>query len=214
MDITNEGNFRPSHPTPRLGIAMVTGSFLPAQTNSDIQVQKVAAALIRRGHKVVVLTTRLPGQRFLEIWNGIRIYRLFSISLGGHNQALASASTLKRILGDNKIDVIHIHDLSFLTIRAIKVAQSLKIKTVYSPHNNENVNPRPFYLNILMAPIQRYAEHLCKQSKDIVCTSTEQAAQMKWEAPRARVHCIANPTPGGMAKGGLSQKISYPGFQG
>ncbi|HKK14186.1 MAG TPA: glycosyltransferase, partial [Gammaproteobacteria bacterium] len=62
---------------------MISDDFLPAATGVGIYIQRVAAELAGRGHHVSVITTRRRGEPSFEIWNGVRVYRTFTLKIFG-----------------------------------------------------------------------------------------------------------------------------------
>lgn len=111
-------------------IAMVTDDFLPAKTGVGIHVQNIAPELVRRGHTVLILTSRRPGQPAEETWNGVKIYRFFSLSVLGFYQALPATADINNIFRENHVNVVHFPYLSFLMYRAHRAAKSLGLRTV------------------------------------------------------------------------------------
>ncbi|MBK8576194.1 MAG: glycosyltransferase [Elusimicrobia bacterium] len=97
-----------------LSICMVTDDFLPAKTGVGFHVQQIAPELVELGHTILVLTSRCPGQPAHETWNGVQIYRFFSLPVVGFYQALPSKSDIAKILKDNRVDRVHFHYLSFM----------------------------------------------------------------------------------------------------
>ena len=73
-----------------VSVCLVTDDFLSAKTGVGVHVQKIAPQLVRRGHPVVVITARQPGQPAQESWNGVSVYRFRGFSVAGFYQALPS----------------------------------------------------------------------------------------------------------------------------
>ena len=64
-----------------LTIAMISDDFIPALTGVGIHVQKMSREMVARGHRVIVITTRRQGQPSSEIWEGVRVDRVFSLPI-------------------------------------------------------------------------------------------------------------------------------------
>ena len=47
-------------------IAMITDDFLPAKTGVGVHVQKIVEELVKHGHRLVIITSRKPGQASVE----------------------------------------------------------------------------------------------------------------------------------------------------
>jgi glycosyltransferase involved in cell wall biosynthesis/SAM-dependent methyltransferase len=174
-------------------IAMVTDDFFPATTGVGVHVQKVAPELARRGHKVVVLTSRLPGQPAEETWNGVKVYRFFSVPLFGHYQALPSGRAIRRILTENNVVRVHFHYISFMMLRVLNVARSLSIRTVYTAHMTVDHLTQPVLLRPLRGLFKRILQKTGNRFDDIICVSSKQMAQMKTVHPQAQVTFLSNP---------------------
>ena len=72
----------------RLSICMVSDDFLPAMTGVGIHLKLVAPELARRGHQVSVITTRRAGEPEVDQWEGVTIFRVFTLKAYGFYQAL------------------------------------------------------------------------------------------------------------------------------
>ena len=62
-----------------LSICMVSDDAKPAATGVGTHIQLLTRELARRGHRVSVLTTRRKGEPQLEIWEGVRLHRTFTL---------------------------------------------------------------------------------------------------------------------------------------
>lgn len=62
-------------------IAMITDDFAPAVTGVGVHVQKVAGELVRRGHRVVVVTSRRRDQPAFDVTDGVRVHRVRCVSV-------------------------------------------------------------------------------------------------------------------------------------
>ena len=113
-----------------LSICMVSDDFLPAMTGVGIHIKLVAPELVRRGHKVCVLTTRRKGEAEVEQWEGVTIYRVFTLKAYGFYQALPSQGTVRDILARVKPDLVHHHYVGFMMRQVCIVAESLRLPQV------------------------------------------------------------------------------------
>ena len=132
-----------------MNIAIVTNLFPPIQTGSSYWTKELALNLLKKGHKVIVMTCLFSGENVESEKNldDILIYRLPStlnlpktkLFLNFKQFYLMWSKTnekkMEKILSDNKIDVIHqcghLLDSAFLTKR---VAKKLRIPTICSVH--------------------------------------------------------------------------------
>src|SRR5262249_55003399 len=116
-----------------------------------IHTSKLALGMARRGHHVVVVTTRCPGQKKLEKWNDISIYRIFSLPFGDFRGAIPSRRTVETILRQEDVNIVHHQSLGILAIQSGRAARSLRIKQIYTYNmlvdhlTQSNWFLRPFY---------------------------------------------------------------------
>src|SRR5881394_2788466 len=64
-----------------LNICMTSDDVHPAATGVGIHVQNISRELAKRGHRISILTTRRPGEPEQETWEGVRLYRLFTLKV-------------------------------------------------------------------------------------------------------------------------------------
>ncbi|WP_301101740.1 glycosyltransferase [Propionivibrio sp.] len=176
-----------------LTIAMVSDDFLPAGTGAGVHIQKVTRELVRLGHRVLVLTSRRPGQPATEVWNGVELHRFFSVPTYGMYQAIPSRSAIRQILIENRVDVIHYQYLSFMMLQAMSVAGPMWIRAVYTAHMTIDHITQPFFMKPFRNILTRLYIGLCEKFDDIVCVSAKQGRQMEQFNLTSRVHIITNP---------------------
>jgi glycosyltransferase involved in cell wall biosynthesis len=123
-------------------IGMVLDAFYP----SDIRVNKEASALIDAGFSVSLLCKRRKNEEKEEVVDGINVVRIWS---GQSNFSKGIIDVIhsvffvhpifvfhiKRFLKQNKIDVIHVHDLPIVKT-AILAAKKTNIRVVSDFHEN------------------------------------------------------------------------------
>ncbi|MBK8576205.1 MAG: glycosyltransferase family 4 protein [Elusimicrobia bacterium] len=174
-----------------LTIALVTDDFFPAKTGVGVHVQQIAPELVKKGHTVLVLTSRRPGQPAYETWNGVHIHRFYSIPLAGFYQALPSLKDILVLLRNYQVDVVHFHYLSYLVFKAMQAAQSIQLPTVYTAHMTVDYLIQPLF----MKPFHRFLtwgyNWLMRRVDRIVCVSRNQMAEFK--PFKAEVRFISNP---------------------
>jgi 1,2-diacylglycerol 3-alpha-glucosyltransferase len=92
-----------------LSILMASDDFLPAGTGVGTHIKILAPELVKRGHSVSVITSRRRGEPAEEVWEGVKIFRVFSVPAYGFYQALPSRDTLLRVIREVRPDLIHHH---------------------------------------------------------------------------------------------------------
>jgi hypothetical protein len=86
-----------------LSICLVSDDFLPAATGVGIHVQRIGEGLVRRGHRMSLITTRRPGQAAREEWRGVQVHRTFTLKAFGFYQALPSRAFIARVFREHAV---------------------------------------------------------------------------------------------------------------
>src|SRR5690606_13154283 len=109
--------------TPRR-IALVSDDFLPPMTGAGYYLKSLAYYLAARGHHVAVVTTRPRGHRDGDLPANMTIHRGLTINMFGFDQALYSPGQIRRILKSERVELVHYHYLSGLSVSCSSVAAS------------------------------------------------------------------------------------------
>jgi len=121
-----------------MNIAFVCDSVMYGLSGAYISTLRFAELLKKRGHNVILITSRHPGTKKEEYYHGMKTYRIFSLPFPKTNKqfymSFPKKSELKKILVKEKIDILHVVDPGPSTKISIKVAQSLGIKAVAHCH--------------------------------------------------------------------------------
>lgn len=178
---------------PFCSIAMITDDFLPAGTGVGVHVQKMSREMVARGHRVIVVTSRRKGQPAEEMWEGVKVYRVFSIPIYSFYQALPSLRTLRQIFLQNSVNIVHCHYLGIMMLRVLKVAKEMGIPTVLTTHMTVDLLTQPVYMRPLRPLLSRMIASIHEKFRDIICVSAEYARQAERFNISSRVHFISNP---------------------
>lgn len=93
-----------------LSVVMVSASFHPHVGGAEKQAQELSTALLRQGHKVRVLTRRLPGLAPAEEVGGVPVRRLWAPGEGLLNALGFMLSLLSELLKERgSYDAVHVH---------------------------------------------------------------------------------------------------------
>jgi glycosyltransferase involved in cell wall biosynthesis len=176
-----------------LSICMVSDDFLPAMTGVGTHVKLVAPELVRRGHKVCVITTRRAGEPAVDNWEGVTIYRVFTLKAYGFYQALPSNSTVRSIFDQAKPDLVHHHYVGFMMRQVCKVAESLKLPQVSTFHFSAEVLTQPLPMRPFRELIRRMMVNFNNRFDLIIAPSQNLAKQISAEGVRTPVRYITNP---------------------
>ena len=132
---------------------MVTTFYPPHIGGIEYHVENLSEQLVKRGHKITVLTSMLPGkkQSCRDVSpDGIDIYRAKTIfpsnkiypSLSSQGIALNVQRTVKQIINEKHIDIIHTHGHHYyLTWRTIDTAKRLGIPSILTIHGLYALKP-------------------------------------------------------------------------
>lgn len=172
---------------------MVSDDFLPAATGVGVHLKLVAPELARRGHQVCVITSRRKGEPAIEQWQGVTIYRVFTVKLYGFYQALPSAATVRAILKRAQPDLVHHHYVGFMMRQVCRVAESLKLRQVATYHFSAEVLTQPLPMRPLRGLIRRLMVSYNNRFDLVIAPSQNLARQIAQEGVQTPVRCITNP---------------------
>ena len=176
-----------------LSICMVSDDFLPAMTGVGTHVKLVAPELVRRGHRVCVITTRRKGEPAVEQWEGVTIYRVFTLKAYGFYQALPSMATLRGIFAQVKPDLVHHHYVGFMMRQGCRVAESLKLPQVSTYHFGPEVLTQPLPMRPFRGLIRRLMLDFNNRFDLVIAPSKNLALQIAREGVHTPVRYITNP---------------------
>jgi glycosyltransferase involved in cell wall biosynthesis len=194
-----------------LSICMVSDDFLPAMTGVGIHLNLVAPELAKRGHQVSVITTRRAGESEVEQWQGVTIYRVFTLKAYGFYQALPSLATVRRIFKLVKPDLVHHHYVGFMMRQVCVVAESLKLPQISTFHFSAEVLTQPLPMRPLRGLIRRLMVSFNNRFDLIIAPSQNLAGQISAEGVHTPVRYITNPVVFGDSAGVVPAERT-PGF--
>ncbi len=184
-----------------LSICMVSDDFLPAATGVGTHIKLLAPGLVRLGHRVSVVTTRRKGEPEVEQWEGLTIYRVFTVPAYGFYQALPSGRTLRRIFEAVKPDLVHHHYVGYMMMRACSIAESLRLPQVSTYHFSSEVLTQPLPMRPFAPLVRRLLVSYNNRFNLVIAPSQNLALQIASEGVRTPVRFITNP----VVFGGSSQ---------
>lgn len=172
---------------------MVSDDFLPAATGVGVHIKLIAPELARRGHQVCVITTRRRGEPEIEQWEGVTIYRVFTVKVYGFYQALPSAATVRAILRGAKPDLVHHHYFGFMMRQVCMVAESFKLRQVCTYHFGAEVLTQPLPMRPFRGLIRRLMISFNNRFDLVIAPSQNLAKQIACEGVHSPVQYITNP---------------------
>ena len=179
--------------TPPLSICMISDDFLPAATGVGVHLKLIGPELARRGYRVSVITSRRKGEPDVERWEGITIYRVFTLKLYGFYQALPSRASVRRIFEQEKPDVVHHHYVGFMMKQVCAVAESMKLRQVSTYHFSAEVLTQPLPMRPFRGLIRRQMVDYNNRFDLVIAPSQNLARQISAAGVHTPVRYITNP---------------------
>lgn len=172
---------------------MISDDFLPAMTGVGVHLKLIGPELVRRGHQVSIITTRRKGEAEIEYWEGITIYRVFTVKMYGFYQGLPSLKKIKAIFAAVKPDIVHHHYAGFMMKIVGRVAESLHLRQVSTFHFSAEVLTQPLPMRPFRGLIRRLMTN-CNNRFDLVMAPSQVLAkQIAKEGVTAPIQYITNP---------------------
>ncbi|WP_176954986.1 glycosyltransferase [Rhodoferax sp. OV413] len=172
---------------------MVSDDFLPAATGVGVHIKLVASELARRGHKIAVITTRRKGEPEIEQWEGVTVYRVFTLKAYGFYQALPSTATVRGILKQIQPDLVHHHYVGFMMWQVCRVAESLKLPQISTYHFSAEVLTQPLPMRPFRGLIRKMMVAFNNRFDLVIAPSLKLAQQISSEGVETPVRFITNP---------------------
>lgn len=182
-------------PDSRFSVCMTTDDLLPAMTGVGVHVQQIARALVARGHRVSVLTSRRPGQPEVETWEGVRLHRCWTMKMAGFYQAMPSAGTIARILDQEAPQVVHHHYFGLLMKRSIAVVAARSLPQLTTYHFSDEVLTQPWFMRPLRGMVRRGIAAACNRCSVVVTVSQAMQARLPGKGITSAIRHIPNPIP-------------------
>lgn len=172
---------------------MVSDDFLPAATGVGTHLKLLTPELVKRGHKVSVITTRRKSEPEVEQWEGVSVYRVFTIPAYGFHQALPSGATLRRILDQVNPDLLHHHYVGYMMMRACGIAIERGLPQVSTYHFSSEVLTQPLPMRPFAGLIRRLLVSYNNRFDLIIAPSQNLAGKIAAEGVRTPSRFITNP---------------------
>ena len=121
----------------KINIAIVCDGVTSTTAGSFISTLRFSELLKKRGNKVVLISSKSSESKYVDYYHGIKVYRFRSILLPKSGKLYISFPTvpeIKKVLIEEKIDIVHIMLPTFSSLVAIKSAKSLGIPIVAHSH--------------------------------------------------------------------------------
>ena len=159
-------------------VCIISDDFLPAVTGAGTHVQFISQDLVKRGYQISIITTRRPGQPEQEVWQGVKVYRTFTVRVLGFYQALPSKKTIRKIFEENQVTLVHHHYVGFLLKQAEKVARIMGLPQVYTYHMTADHLTQALPMRPLRSLIARQILNYCNRFDFIIAPSKNLAEKI------------------------------------
>lgn len=177
----------------RLAICMVSDDFMPAATGVGTHLQQVTAFLTARGHRILVITTRRPGQPESEEWMGVTIKRMPTLKVFGFYQGLPSKARLAQVIDAFRPDIVHFHYLSSMMLKGMLIAEGRSLPIVYTYHMTEDHLTQPLPMRPLRPWIAREIVRLCNRADVVITVSGANLELLPKRGISTPLRFISNP---------------------
>lgn len=160
----------------KLNIAIICDSVTDCLAGSFVSTLRFAELLAKRGHKIIFISSKSPKNKGNGYYKNIKIYRFYSLLLpkseGQLYLAFVSPAAVKKILIDEKIDIVHTIIPTPLAVVSIKAAKALGLKVIAHSHTQpENLFlhlPKMAGLEKISAIFYKYLFWIYKQAETII----------------------------------------------
>lgn len=130
--------------TKKLNIAMVCDPVTDCVAGSFISTLRFAEILSARGHKIIFIAAKSPKNNDDNYYKNIKVYRFFSLLLPKSEKqfyiSFPIISQIKKILVNEKIDILHAIIPTPSAVVSMRAAKELGIKIVAHSHTQpENI---------------------------------------------------------------------------
>jgi 1,2-diacylglycerol 3-alpha-glucosyltransferase len=110
-------------------ILMVSHGYPPVISGVTLVVQKLARAMVHRGHSVLVVTASDLGDRYAAVDQGVQLMRVNATRNPFWEEGLipyASRGEMREIVEEFQPDVIHVHDAALLAVQTLRLDGDVK----------------------------------------------------------------------------------------
>ncbi len=136
-----------------MNICLIIDNVFPSFGGLGKTTERFSLALKKKGHKITVITARRNNQKEVDNIRGIKIYHVkskkmpFALKEYPMLQAVPEEEELKKILIEEKIEIIHLLSYAKMGKTTLKVAKGLKIPLIFGLHVQPENLLKPIHLN-------------------------------------------------------------------
>jgi glycosyltransferase involved in cell wall biosynthesis len=142
-----------NHDAPRQNILMMAPGGYPAQGGIETQMQLLIQELVKKNYRITIVTRERAGSPKIEKSDEIHLYRLANPLVSqdvwnGFFFILKNIKDIKKIITDEHIDIIHVHQSEMSCSFVYLLKKFIHIPVVTTVHTSLHVDKE--YLNVRM----------------------------------------------------------------
>jgi glycosyltransferase involved in cell wall biosynthesis len=127
-------NSVPSHK-----ILIISPVYFPSQGGVQVEILLLVNTLVKKGYQITIITTENPPMQTIEHVNGVHVFRLPNSGTAldpwnGLFFILKNSREIKRIIADEKIDLIHVHHFDISSPYVYLLKKMVKIPIISTVH--------------------------------------------------------------------------------
>jgi 1,2-diacylglycerol 3-alpha-glucosyltransferase len=114
-------------------ILMASHGYPPVISGVTLVVQKLARAMVERGHAVLVVTASDLGDRYWAVDQGVQLMRVNAARNPFWEEGLipyASRAEMREIIEEFRPGVIHVHDAAVLAVQTLRLNENVRAPAV------------------------------------------------------------------------------------
>ena len=118
-------------------ILLVSHGYPPTLSGVTLVAQKLARAMVERGHSVTVIAASEHGTAYVEDDEGVRVVRLESRSNPFWSDGalpVVSQAELRQIVGEAEPDIVHSHETALLSLQLLRLGLDHEVPMVATCH--------------------------------------------------------------------------------
>ncbi len=112
-----------------MNILMISHGYPPTVSGVTLVVQKVARAMARRGHRVLLVTASEHGEPYRAVDEGVELLRVRSVANPFWKEAPLPYIThreFEQVAAEFRPDILHAHEAAFLSLQLLRLGTAIK----------------------------------------------------------------------------------------
>jgi len=184
----------------KLRIAIVCDSVTSYGGGSSVSTLRFSELLSKKGHHIVLFSSKSPKEKKIDFYKGIKVYRFPSFLMIKSREtvyfSLPFRKKIKMIFEKEKIDILHCMLPTFISAAAIKAARELGIPVVFHSHTQPEswiiYFPKFFQKESIVKIGYRYIISQYKKADLVICPTKFGERLIKHYGLKKRTEAISN----------------------